>query len=55
MGGSGREELESASPFPCCPVVCECLVEGNPERIKRSRLTFLVDLKLYVNIGIIIL
>ena len=31
-GESRREELELASPFPCCPVIPECEVKQNPDR-----------------------
>ena len=31
-GESRREELELASPFPCCPVIPECEVKQNLDR-----------------------
>lgn len=34
VDGSGREELEMASPFLCCPLNRECHVKENPDRVK---------------------
>ena len=32
MEENGREDLEIASSFHCCPVICECLVKKNANR-----------------------
>ena len=37
MGGSGREELEMAFPFPCSPTIHQCLLKENPDRKKKEK------------------
>ena len=36
-GGNCREELQLASPFPCCPMNSECRVEEKPDRKKKQQ------------------
>ena len=38
VGGVGREEFELVPPFRCSPVICECLVEENPNGKKNSKI-----------------